>query len=85
MVQATQPGGLAGKARRTRVFRRARRRYADDLVNDYFTAKDKVDRTGRIPIRRCSAYLEAPAQPVGEDAAIGLEAEFASTSLRRPN
>ncbi len=77
MMQATQQRGLAGKERRKREFQRARQRYADHLVDEYFDAEQEVDRGRRIPIRRCSAYMETSGPIAGEDAAHAVQMEFA--------
>jgi len=83
MLEATQQRGLAGKERRKRDFQRARRRYADHLVDEYFDAEVEVDRGRRIPIRRCSAYLANSGQLGGEDVAHGVQMEFALDEPQR--
>jgi len=82
-METTQQRGLAGKARRKREFQRARQRYADHLVEEYFDAEREVDRAHRIPIRRCSAYLATSDQTAGGDAAYGVQMEFVLDEPRR--
>ena len=83
MMQATQQCGLSGKERRRREFQRARERYADHLVDEYFDAEEEVDHARRIPIRRCSAYMETSGQIAGEDAAHGVQMELALNEPQR--
>jgi len=82
-MEATQQRGLAGKERRKREFQRARQRYADHLVDEYFDADEGGGHTRRIPIKRCSAYLATSGQIAGEDAASGVQMEFVLDEPRR--
>jgi len=77
MTEVIQQRGLAGKERRRREFRRARERYANHLIDDYFDAEAEVERAKRIPIRRCSAYLDSADRTAGGEPAHGVQMEFA--------
>lgn len=82
-MQETKTLGLAGKARRNHVKRRAYQRYADDLLAEYFDADDEVERVRHIPIKRYSPVVDRTTYGTGSRRFYRVQDESGLDESRR--